>query len=160
ELVTAALRLGRERGDAGSALYPFRTAFYGSLGYGTAGVAHQYQIAPAMLADSAERARVELLEDSAARAGALACYSGWARTQTGQLERSEATWAASLNVPGRALFGYRCEPGDEAVPGGGAAAAAGELEGYALVTYRSDLPPQSRFLEIEELVWRTSSARR
>jgi predicted acetyltransferase len=146
ELVIAALRAARDRGDAGSALYPFRTSFYQRLGYGVAGEALQYQIAPSSLPDSAERRLVELLEGEAARREALELYGRWARGQTGQLERGERVWTHICTAPDRALVGYR--------------ARGGGLEGYCLVAYRTDLPRPKRFLEVEELVWTSPQARR
>jgi predicted acetyltransferase len=146
ELVAAALRAARERGDAGSALYPFRTSFYQKLGYGIAGQVLQYQLPPATLPDSAERRLIELLDGENGRREALELYGRWARTQTGQLERGERVWAHLCTAPDRALFGYR--------------ARGGVLEGYALVVYRTDLPRPKRYLEVEELVWTTAGARR
>jgi predicted acetyltransferase len=150
DLMNAALREARERGDVVSSLYPFRTSFYQRLGYGQAGEALQYQIAPAMLPDAREREAVELLENRTARAEALALYNAWARTQTGQLERGERVWASvttSRAAPvDRVLAGYR--------------GAAGGLEGYVLAVYRSDLPPESRRIEVDDIVWTTTAARR
>ena len=146
ELVTRALHAARARGDVASALYPFRTSFYRKLGYGEAGVVQQFQVAPDALPESAERRRVELLDSDRAMLAALALYNAWARTQTGQLERGEPLWLRLCTAQDRALVGYR---------GGG-----GELEGYARVTYRTDLPLPTRYLEVEELVWTTPAARR
>ena len=146
QLVTAALRAAHERGDIASALYPFRESFYHRLGYGQAGEALQYQVAPDWLPDSPERVHVECLDSPAARAEARDCYNRWAATQNGQLARSERVWNHVLDVPERALFGYRND--------------AGRLEGYALVSYRVDLPRRDRFLEVDELVWLTSAAAR
>jgi predicted acetyltransferase len=145
-LVAAALRAARERGDAASALYPFRTSFYHRLGYGLAGEALQYQVPPLALPDSAERRLVELLESEGARREALDLYGRWARAQTGQLERGERVWTHVCAAPDRALLGYR--------------ARGGGLEGYGLVVYRTDLPRPKRFLEVEELVWTSPEARR
>ncbi|HET8656569.1 MAG TPA: GNAT family N-acetyltransferase [Longimicrobiaceae bacterium] len=145
-LVSAALRAARERGDVASALYPFRVSFYARLGYGLAGEALQYRIPPEALPDSDERKRVELAESPEAHAEVRALYAAWAPTQTGMLVRGERAWEGLLAPPDRGLVAYR---------------GAGErLEGYALVAYRTDLPPQERFLEVEEMVWTTDSARR
>lgn len=146
ELMEAALNAAHERGDVAAALYPFRTSFYENLGFGRAGHALQYQIAADTLPDSEERFRVELLDDDASRGEALDVYGAWARGQTGQLLRSERVWAGLCTAPDRALAGYR--------------AADGRLAGYALVTYRTDLPRRDRFLEVEELVWTSPGARR
>jgi predicted acetyltransferase len=145
-LVAAALRIARERGDVVSALYPFRVAFYQKLGYGHAGDAFQYLIPPAVLADAPERAGIELIAGDAARAEALALYDAWIRTQNGQLERGARHWRELTAVHDRVLVAYRAD-------GGG-------LEGYALASYRADLPSRERFLEVDELVWTTPAARR
>lgn len=146
DLVAHSLRLGRERGDVASALYPFRVSFYRRLGYGLAGEAHQYRIPPRSLPDAAERRGVEMLEDDDGRADALALYGEWMQRETGQLERSMRLWLHTLADDGRALFGWR--------------APDGSLEGYALVIYRTDLAPEERFLEVDELIWTTDRARR
>lgn len=146
ELMEAALNAAHERGDVAAALYPFRTSFYENLGFGRAGQALQYQIATDTLPDSEERFRVELLDDDASRGEALVVYGEWARGQTGQLVRNERVWAVLCTAPDRAVAGYR--------------AADGRLAGYAIVTYRTDLPRRDRFLEVEELVWTSAAARR
>lgn len=145
-LVTQALRAARERGDVASALYPFRSSFYQKLGYGHAGEVLQYQVAPSALPSMEERLCVELLDTSDAQRAAFRLYNMWARTQTGQLERNEHLWNQLCTAADHALFGCRGE--DDA------------LEGYALVAYRMDLPRRERYLEVVELVWTTTMARR
>ncbi|MHB1167731.1 MAG: GNAT family N-acetyltransferase [Longimicrobiales bacterium] len=145
QLVAASLRAGRERGDVVSALYPFRVGFYHRLGYGNAGVAEQWQIPARALNDSPERMRVEMLEDGA-RDEALALYNEWVRTQNGHVERTVGMWRFLVDQPLRAVAGYRDEDGS--------------LGGYAVVAYRTDLPPRDRFLEVEEIVWTTLASRR
>ncbi|CAN5801240.1 N/A [soil metagenome] len=146
ELVTHALRACRERGDLASALYPFRVAFYQKLGYGSAGESLQYLLPPEALPSSPERDRVEILSSQTQRTEALELYQQWARTQTGQLQRSARVWAGLCDMTDHALIGYR--------------GATGELQGYALVTYRTDLSPEKRYLEVDELIWVTLPARR
>jgi predicted acetyltransferase len=145
ELVTEGLRLARARGDALSALYPFRSNFYRRLGWGQADTAEQFLITPDSLPDAPERAGVELLETAETRVEALALYRRWCRAQTGQLERGPAYWQ-ELCSAASAVAAYR--------------GADGEVEGYALVVYRTDLPPGARFLEVDELVWTTAASRR
>jgi predicted acetyltransferase len=144
-LVTMALREARARGDVASALYPFRASFYRKLGYGQAGEVLQYQVPPAVLPDSVERSRIELVETDRAQAEVLALYNRWAKLQTGQMERGEPLWQRLCMAPDRALVAYR--------------AAGGALEGYARVTYRTDLPLPQRYLEVEELAWLSAPAR-
>jgi predicted acetyltransferase len=146
ELVTAALREARQRGDLASALYPFRVSFYQKLGYGNAGEALQHLVPPETLPDSPERVRVEILSGDAERAEALQLYSRWAPSENGQLDRIERVWEGLCTEADRALSGYR--------------GASGELEGYALVKYRTDLPAEARYLEVEELIWTSPAARR
>jgi predicted acetyltransferase len=145
ELMVEALRAGRERGDVASALYPFRTSFYQKLGYGAAGIAYQYQIPPHSLPDSDERLLVELIDDDIRRLEVIDLYDRWMRTQNAQLARTERMWLSMCVGTDRALVGYR--------------AANGDLEGYALVVYRGDLPPRDRYLEVDEIVWTSARAR-
>lgn len=146
ELVGEALRAARERGDVGSALFPFRVSFYQKLGYGLAGETHQYQVPAHTLPDSAERHRVEMIEDDDVRGEALALYAEWAARESGQLDRTGRMWLNAITGEGRMLAGYRSH--------------RGELEGYALALYRTDLPPQQRYLEVDEIIWTTDAARR
>lgn len=148
-LMGGALRAGRDRGDVASALYPFRASFYRRLGYGEAGQVLQYRVPPATLPDTAERVRVELIEDPAGRAVVLTMYNEWAATQTGQLERGPTVWRHMCETPGRVLVACRSED-----------VRADTVDGYALVTYRNDLPVEDRYLEVDELVWTKPSARR
>ena len=138
----------RERGDVATALFPFRAAFYSSLGYGLAGEAHQYQVPPALLPDSREeRMRVQLVDGEADEAAMRQVYRDAAqRLQTGQLDRSERSWKKAWGGADQAAVIYR-GPG-------------GEPEGYAIVRYRADLPVDRRFLEVEERAWLTLGAQR
>lgn len=145
-LLTAALRTAGSRGDVVSALYPFRASFYQHMGYGHAGAVHQYQIAPDCLADSDGRTRVELADSDAGRAEVLAFYMRWVKGQTGQMTRTKRAFDNILDAPDRALFVYR--------------SADAAIEGYALVMYRTDMPRRDRFLDVEELVWTSTAARR
>jgi predicted acetyltransferase len=144
ELMGAAVRASYDRGDVGSALYPFRYSFYRKVGYGTNGRAEQYLRPPAAFPDFDERKQVDLLVGDVAQKEALDLYNTWIKTQNSQLERGTRMWAESCAMPNRALVGYR-DP-------------AGALEGYALVTYRAD--SRERFLDVEELVFTTAAARR
>jgi predicted acetyltransferase len=144
-LVTAGLRHARERGDALSALYPFRIRFYEGLGYGLAGEAHQYMVPPENLPDAPDRARVEMVRSDADRDAVRLVYDRWAPRENGQLVRREGNWKRAWeNASAGAV--YRDEHG--------------EPQGYALLRYRTDLPPESRFLDVEERAWLTPAARR
>lgn len=147
-MLVAGFEHARERGDVGSALYPFRASFYEGLGYGLAGEAHQYQLPPHLLPDDkAERLRVRMVDGPADEADMRTVYAAAAqRFQTGQLDRTERMWRATWGDEDRAAVVYRSE--------------AGEPEGYAIVRYRADLPITTRFLEVEERVWLTLGAQR
>ncbi len=144
-LMQQALHAAAERGDVASALYPFRVSFYRKLGYGTAGEVLQYQASPDAFPAAEQRLRCELLDTPAAIDAALVLYHHWIRTQTGQIERTSQSWQNEVSAPDTGLIGYRN--------------SQGQLEGYALVHYRADLPPEKRFLDVNELVWTTPAAR-
>jgi predicted acetyltransferase len=147
-LLVAGFEHARERGDVGSALFPFRAAFYEGLGYGLAGEAHQYQVPPMLLPDDKkERMRVRLVDGEEDAAAMRDIYREAARNlQTGQIDRTERTWGKSWGRDDLAAVLYRGE--------------SGEAEGYAIVRYRADLPVDRRFIEVEERVWLTLGAQR
>jgi predicted acetyltransferase len=147
-MLIAGFEHARERGDVASALFPFRAAFYESLGYGLAGEAHQYQVPPMLLPDDkAERMRVRLVDGEQDEAAMRAVYREAAqRLQTGQLDRTERNWTQSWRRDDLAAVIYWGE--------------SGEAEGYAIVRYRADLPIDRRFIEVEERVWLTLGAQR
>lgn len=145
-LVTSGMHFARERGDVATALYPFRVSFYQKLGYGPAGEAYQYRVPPEVIPDAAERNGIALVESESARAEVREVYERWAPTQTGQLRRTDAIWKRLLQSDGRVAVLYRNQ--------------AGSGEGYAVGRYRTDLPVEARFLEIEERAWLSPEARR
>ncbi len=145
-LTASGLRHARERGEVASALYPFRITFYGRLGYGLAGEAYQYQLPPETLPNSLERARARVVRTEADHAAVRRVYDSWIRGQTGQIERTERSWAKVWDGEDRAgvvVWGEDDEP-----------------EGYAIVRYRADLPPDVRYLDVEERAWLTPAAQR
>jgi predicted acetyltransferase len=146
DLVASGLDAARRRGELASALYPFRASFYRKLGYGMAGEVAQFHAPPSAFPASEERSRVEMADTTAAHAELRELYRRWGVTQTGQMARSERVWEHLLATPDRAAAIYRAE--------------SGAAEGYALVTYRTDLPPAERFLEVEEIAWLDPAARR
>lgn len=145
-MVATGLVAARERGDVLSSLYPFRASFYGRYGYGLAGDSHQYHVAPGALPPSEERAAVEVMGTPEAHAEVAAYYERWAAGQTGQVRRTTGVWDALAGGNDRLLVAFR--------DGGGA------LQGYALATYPTHLPPHERFLSVEEMAWSTAEARR
>jgi predicted acetyltransferase len=147
-MVGAGFEHARERGDVGSALFPFRASFYEELGYGLAGEAHQYQLPPALLPDDpAERMRVRMVDGAEDEAAMRRIYAEASRRfMTGQLDRSERSWKRVWGEPDQAAVLYHGE--------------SGEPEGYAIVRYRADLPVTTRYLEVEERIWLTLGAQR
>lgn len=145
-LVTSGMLEARARGQLGSALYPFRVSFYERLGYGRAGEAHQYRVPPEVIPDAPERMNVALAEGDRDARDIRNVYERFARTQAGLLDRPDAVWTRVLGQADRAAVIYRND--------------AGEAEGYAIVRYRADLPPEDRFLDVQERAWLTSRARR
>jgi predicted acetyltransferase len=145
-MVASGLAAARARGELASALYPFRITFYEKLGYGLAGEALQFRLPTEVFPVGEERAGVEMADSPAALADLRDFYRRWAVTQTGQMVRAERVWDFLLSTPDHAVALYR-GPG-------------GEVEGYALVVYRTDVPVGGRFLEVEEIAWLTPGARR
>lgn len=145
-MIGSGFRQARERGDLGSALYPFRIGYYGGLGYGLAGEAHQYIVPPASLPDAPEeRRRVRLVRTPEDRAMVRAVYARGIRLQTGQVERTDHAWSYVTEGDDRSTVLY--------------VSGSGEPEGYAIVRYRADLPVAERFLEVEERMWLSIPAR-
>ncbi len=86
-----AFRVGRERGDVLSALYPFRVSFYGSLGYSLAGTFHRYRFKLDDLARSPGWERVTWLSRGET-APVREVYARVAARSNGLLERTERMW--------------------------------------------------------------------
>jgi predicted acetyltransferase len=146
-MIASGLRFARERGDAASALFPFRIQYYEGLGYGLAGEAHQFVLPPRALPDSPDhRLRMRLVRGPEDRARLEEVYARGARLETGQMDRSSDAWRHLLEGDDRVALLYL--------------SGAGEAEGYVLVRYRPDLPVNDRFLEVEERMWLTPAARR
>jgi predicted acetyltransferase len=146
-MLRAGLAHARARGDIASALYPFRVSYYQGLGYGVAGEAHQYRVPPRSFPDDADaRRRIHLVRGSDDRRDLERVYELGARTGSGQIERTERSWDEVVDGDDRAAVLYRN--------------SGGEPQGYAVVRYRTDLPPAQRFLEVEERMWLTDEARR
>lgn len=86
-----ALRIGRERGDTMSLLFPFRVSFYENLGYALAGELHRYRFAPSDLALSDGWQRVERVTGDAQKE-VREVYGRVARQGSGLLERNGRMW--------------------------------------------------------------------
>jgi predicted acetyltransferase len=86
-----ALRVGRERGDLLSALFPFRVSFYAGLGYALAGSLHRYRFPLHDLPVGPGWERVRWMprgEDAVLRE----VYARVAARSNGLLERTERMW--------------------------------------------------------------------
>lgn len=134
-LCRRALRLGRERGDTVSVLYPFRPAFYRALGWGLVGELHAHIFRPQALPDADERDAVRLAHHD--DDGAIAeCYARVAARSNGPIRRERGAWRKHLDSPGTHVFAY-----DD-----------GGVRGYALVRYRHRRAPDAATLYVRELV--------
>jgi predicted acetyltransferase len=143
-LCREAIRLGRDRGDLISTLYPFRPAFYRALGWGLCGRLHAHVFDPAWLPDHAERnaVRSATADDLPALA---ACYRTVADRSNGLLLRHEALW--------RQLLGDgRAQPF--------VVSDGGQITGYLIAHFGSGPHPESRLLRVSELVAATDAAYR
>ena len=145
-MCAAAFEVARQRGAVASALYPFRTSFYGNLGYGMAGEAFQYRLDPRALPDDPGRARVSLVESDADRRELAAFYDRWAKQQTGQLVRPQRAWERVWEEGTRGGAVYR-DP-------------RSEVCGYAVFRYHASGSERGdRLVEIEECGWTRKEAR-
>jgi predicted acetyltransferase len=142
-LCREAIRIGRERGDAVSTLYPFRPAFYRSLGWGLAGRLHSHLFDPSWLPAHAAREEVR-----PARADELpavaACYHEVASASNGMLLRHEALWR-QLGDNRSHVFVHPVDQG---------------IGGYLVAKFGGGTRPDLRVLRIEELVAASESSYR
>lgn len=91
-LCRAALRLGWERGDLLSALYPFRVDFYARLGFALAGELHRYRFPPGSLPLFPGAERVRALPPGARRPAVPECYVSLLPHLHGMAERTRGMW--------------------------------------------------------------------
>jgi predicted acetyltransferase len=130
-----ALRLGRERGDLVSVLYPFRPAFSRALGWGVAGELHSFRFAPRALPVYDEAAAVRAAE--ADDLGALAaCYARVASRSTGLIERDRGVWAYHFDRTGVYPFIYDTNG----------------VSGYLLARFSAGGAPEAGVLTVLELI--------
>lgn len=128
------LRVGVERGDALSALFPFRPDFYTRYGWATVGSMHRYRFAPESVALDVE-APVRLAEPED-EAGIRACYERMAHRSSGPIARSQRAWRQHFDAPG----GFTYVHDDDGITG------------YMFVRYGRSRSPASRTLRVRELV--------
>lgn len=141
-LCRQALRIGRERGDLVSVLYPFRPEFYRRLGWGLVGTLQSFRFRPASLPIRVARPRVRLArpEDMPL---VHECYARVAAGSHGLIERTDRIWNNHLAAAGRHLFMLR---------------DAGGVTGYVLVCYGTARSAEQRALIVQELVAETDAA--
>ncbi|HEX6938649.1 MAG TPA: GNAT family N-acetyltransferase [Longimicrobiales bacterium] len=138
-----ALRIGRERGDVLSVLYPFRPAFYHALGWGTVGELHAYRFATDALPDHPEAAGVRPA-GAGDRDAIAACYARVAARSNGPIRRDAGAWTHHLG--GRGVYAFVFEDS--------------EVTGYALVHFGRARAPGGATLRVRELVAEDEAARR
>lgn len=135
KLCVEAVRLARERGDVLSVLYPFRPAFYQSLGWGYVGEMHAYRFRPESLVrirnGDVSHATVN---DTAAIA---ACYGRVAGESNGLIARTPRVWRQALQGDGTYVY----------VTG-----ASGRIDGYMIVRFGRGPAPDERPLYVTEMV--------
>jgi predicted acetyltransferase len=98
-LCEAAIRVGRERGDLVSSLYPFRPSWYESLGWGLAGSLHAFRFRPESLRRYSDGNTVRRAgpED----VGVLAAiYDRFAAEANGPIRRTQRAWRQHLDGEG------------------------------------------------------------
>ncbi len=137
----AALIEGRARGDLLSALYPFRTDFYGRLGYTLVGEYHRYRFPPGELPSFPETDGVEPLSEEAARDLVPDFYEAMLPRTNGLIARNEAHWEHLGEDSVRVL----------AVRGEGPAGPDG-LRGYMAVSMPPYRRPEDARLVVRELL--------
>ena len=136
-----ALMHARERGDFVSVLYPFRPAFYRSLGWGLVGELHSYRFRPESLSldDHSLNVRLAHLDD---HDGIAACYDRIARRSNGPILRTPYAW--------KNLF---MDPATHAV-----VHEQDGIKGYAVLTYGKGHTREVRPLIVRELLAESKEA--
>lgn len=130
-----ALRVGRERGDVLSVLYPFRPSFYHALGWGVVGELHSYRFVARALPDFDEAAAVRPAGPGD-REAIAACYARVAARSTGPIDRDRGIWSLHLDAPGVHAFVFE----------------RGKVRGYVLVHFGRGVAPDAGSLHVRELV--------
>jgi predicted acetyltransferase len=135
DLCEHAIRVARERGDVLSVLYPFRPAFYHSLGWGMTGELHAYRFRPESLGEVGRGAPVR--RATADDIGAIAaCYDGVACETNGMIARTPRIWRSHLE--GDSTQAYLT--GESSV------------RGYLVVRFGRSHAPDDKPLHVREIV--------
>lgn len=142
DLCEHAIRIARERGDVLSVLYPFRPAFYHSLGWGMTGELHAYRFRPEALGEVGRGSVVVRAapDDAAAIA---ACYDRVAPELNGMIARTPRIWRSHLE--GDSTHAY--------ITGNGS------VRGYMIVRFGRSSAPEDRPLYVREIVAADHEAR-
>ena len=142
-LVAHLHELSLSRGDAVTALYPFRQAFYARLGYATTSSYRRLRIHPASIPwRPSVRARAAAGPD---REALVACLEAAAARHTGMLARTTRAWESRLADELRTWLVVEG-------PGG--------VEGYVVWTLEQRAPHAETILQVRELAARTVAAER
>lgn len=140
QLCVEAIRVGRQRGDVLSVLYPFRPAFYQALGWAHVGELHAFRFRPESLLRTGT---VDVLRAAADDTTALAaCYARVAAATNGLIARTPRIWRQHLD--GAAVHAYLT--------------GAPRVEGYLIARFSRSRVPDERALYIHELVTETHHA--
>jgi len=134
ELCESAARIARERGDVFSVLYPFRPAFYHSMGWGLAGELHAFRFRPESLPQHEGLAVLRASQDDVA--GIASCYARFAKETNGLIVRTPRIWRQQLEGAGLHVY----ITGDD------------QVRGYVVVRQGRSESPEERPLYIRELV--------
>jgi predicted acetyltransferase len=142
-LCAAAVRIGRERGDLVSVLYPFRPDFYHRLGWGLVGSLHAHRFAPESLPVQVGHPRVYLAPGGLLPA-VFECYDAVARSSHGLLQRTPAVWRQHLAREVHHIHALQ---------------DGAEVRGYVMVAYGPGPVPDRKTLVVQELIARDDDAR-
>ena len=139
-LCRAALRLGRERGDLLSALYPFRVDYYARLGFTLAGEFHRYRFPPASLPlfPGWERIRMLVPDERIPRIPRF--YASLLPRLHGVAHRTPAMWEF-LKEEETQVWGLGSRDGED-----------GELEGYMVTDSHPRRRGRGAELRVRELL--------
>ena len=135
ELCVHAIHVGRERGDVLSVLYPFRPAFYYTLGWGYVGEMYSFRFRPESLIGRGDCAAVRRAgpDDFAAIA---TCYSQVARLSNGLITRSPRIWRSHIEGDGTHAY----------------VTGSRGVSGYTIVRFGRASSPDDRPLHVREIV--------
>jgi predicted acetyltransferase len=135
ELCEQAVRIARERGDTLSVLYPFRPAFYQSLGWGMTGELRAHRFRPESLTSVGDGSGVvrATADDTT---GIAACYDRAAAETNGLIARTPRMWRSHLE--GDSTHAYT--------------SGSDSIRGYMIVRFGRSAAPDDKPLFVREIV--------